>query len=91
MIDKKYIDLILDTVDLAEVVSDYGIKLHVSGHTAKGLCPFHNEDTASFCVNTAKNLWHCFPDFVNEAPYRAFLQTATSPILAICPKKVTAR
>ena len=25
MIDKKYIDLILDTVDLQEVVSDYGI------------------------------------------------------------------
>ena len=82
MIDKKYIDLILDTVDLAEVVSDYGIKLHVSGHTAKGLCPFHNEDTASFCVNTAKNLWHCFGcgkggnviNFVMEMDNLSFLE-----------------
>lgn len=27
MIDKKYIDKVLDEVDLAEVVSDYGVKL----------------------------------------------------------------
>ena len=31
------------------------------------------------------------PDFVNEAPYRALFQTAISPDLAICPKKVIAR
>ena len=31
------------------------------------------------------------PDFVNEAPYRAFFQTTISPILVICPKKVMAR
>ena len=59
MIDKKYIDLILDTVDLQEVVSDYGIALKVKGHRAWGCCPFHNEKTASFCVDTAKNLWFC--------------------------------
>ena len=34
---------------------------------------------------------HVFPDFVNEAPYRAFFQTTISPILVICPKKVMAR
>ena len=59
MIDQKYIDLILDTVDLQEVVSDYGVQLKVKGHRAWGCCPFHNENTASFCVDTAKNLWFC--------------------------------
>jgi DNA primase (bacterial type) len=60
MIDKKYIDKVLDEVDLAEVVSDYGVKLQLRGHTAKGCCPFHQEDTPSFHVDTAKNLYHCF-------------------------------
>ena len=60
MIDKKYIDKVLDEVDLAEVVSDYGVKLQLIGHTAKGCCPFHQEDTPSFHVDTAKNLYHCF-------------------------------
>ena len=60
MIDKIYIDKVLDEVDLAEVVSDYGVKLQLRGHTAKGCCPFHQEDTPSFHVDTAKNLYHCF-------------------------------
>ena len=32
-----------------------------------------------------------FPDFVNEAPYRALSQTGISPSLAICLKKVITR
>ena len=60
MIDKKYLDRVLDEVDLAEVVSDYGVKLQLRGHTAKGCCPFHQEDTPSFHIDTAKNLYHCF-------------------------------
>ena len=38
MIDKKYIDKVLDEVDLAEVVSDYGVRKRMlpfpsGGHT----------------------------------------------------------
>ena len=59
MIDQKYIDEVLDKVDLAEVAEDYGITLKLKGHRAWACCPFHNEDTASFCIDTAKNLWYC--------------------------------
>ena len=59
MIDKKYIDKVLDEVDLTEVAEDHGITLKLKGHRAWACCPFHNEDTASFCIDTAKNLWYC--------------------------------
>ena len=58
MIDKKYIDMILDRVDCAKVVGDY-VTLKMKGHRAWACCPFHKEDTPSFCVDTAKNLWFC--------------------------------
>ncbi|MBO5616111.1 MAG: DNA primase [Prevotella sp.] len=60
MIEQKYIDEVLDKVDLTEVAEDYGITLKLKGHRAWACCPFHNEDTASFCIDTAKNLYHCF-------------------------------
>ena len=55
MIEQKYIDEVLDKVDLTEVAEDYGITLKLKGHRAWACCPFHNEDTASFCIDTAKN------------------------------------
>ena len=60
MIDKKYIDKILDEVDLTEVAEDYGITLKLKGHRAWACCPFPNENTASFCIDTVKNLWYCY-------------------------------
>ena len=59
MIEQKYIDEVLDKVDLTEVAEDYGITLKLKGHRAWACCPFHNEDTASFCIDTVKNLWYC--------------------------------
>ena len=53
MIEQKYIDEVLDKVDLTEVAEDYGITLKLKGHRAWACCPFHNEDTASFCIDTA--------------------------------------
>ena len=60
MIEQKYIDEVLDKVDLTEVAEDYGITLKLKGHRAWACCPFHNEDTASFCIDTVKNLWYCY-------------------------------
>ena len=59
MIEKRYIDDIMERVDLAEVVSGYGISLKAQGRHLYGLCPFHQERTPSFCINTDKNLWYC--------------------------------
>ena len=59
MIDKRYIDDIMERVDLAEVASGYGISLKATGHHLFGLCPFHQERTPSFSINTGKNLWYC--------------------------------
>ncbi|MEG0249816.1 MAG: DNA primase [Peptostreptococcus sp.] len=45
--------------DISEVISGY-IQLKSSGSNYKGLCPFHNEKTPSFHVNTAKQIYKCF-------------------------------
>lgn len=45
--------------DIADIISDY-IQLKPSGSNYKGLCPFHNEKTPSFHVNTTKQIFKCF-------------------------------
>ena len=60
MIDQKYIDMIIDRVDLEKVVSGYVGEMKRRGHRSWACCPFHQEKTPSFCVDTAKNLWHCY-------------------------------
>ena len=60
MIDQKYIDMIIDRVDLEKVVSGYVGEMKRKGHRSWACCPFHQEKTPSFCVDTAKNLWHCY-------------------------------
>lgn len=45
--------------DISEIISGY-IQLKSSGSNYKGLCPFHNEKTPSFHVNTAKQIYKCF-------------------------------
>ncbi len=46
-------------VSLEEVVSEY-VPLKQKGHRLWGCCPFHNEKTPSFCVNTETQLYYCF-------------------------------
>lgn len=60
MIDQKYIDMIIDRVDLEKVVAGYVGEMKRKGHRSWACCPFHQEKTPSFCVDTAKNLWHCY-------------------------------
>jgi DNA primase len=49
-----------DEVSVQRLVEGAGIELKKVGKDFKARCPFHEEDTASFTVTPAKNLWHCF-------------------------------
>ena len=59
MIDQYTIDRIIDTADVADVISDF-ITLKKRGTNFLGLCPFHNEKTPSFMVSSAKGIYKCF-------------------------------
>ena len=45
--------------DIVEVISQY-VPLKKKGGAYFGLCPFHNEKTPSFSVNSEKQFYYCF-------------------------------
>jgi DNA primase catalytic core len=59
-VSREGIDEIKRRNDLAEVVTEHGIELKRRGKTLFGLCPFHEEKTASFAVSREAGLFHCF-------------------------------
>ncbi len=59
MIRKETIQNITDAARIEEVVGDF-VSLKKRGVNYIGLCPFHNEKTASFTVSPAKGFFHCF-------------------------------
>jgi DNA primase len=59
-VSRDGIDTIKRRNDLAEVVVEHGIELRRRGRTLFGLCPFHEERTASFGVSNDAGLFHCF-------------------------------
>ncbi|HIS03467.1 MAG TPA: DNA primase [Candidatus Pullichristensenella avicola] len=46
-------------LSIEEIVSEY-VRLKPKGHRCWGLCPFHNEKTPSFSVDTQTQLFYCF-------------------------------
>ena len=59
MIKREIIEDILNTVRIDEVVGDF-VRLNKRGVNHVGLCPFHDEKTPSFSVNSAKGIFKCF-------------------------------
>ena len=53
------LQLLKDRIDLKEALSPF-VELKRFGSTYKGLCPFHDEKTASFVVNDGDSYYHCF-------------------------------
>jgi DNA primase len=53
------IEQLVQEIHLLEYVSDY-IDLEKKGKDYFGICPFHNENTASFSITPEKNSWYCF-------------------------------
>ena len=50
---------IISSTDIAELIGET-VKLRPSSRGYVGLCPFHQEDTASFHVYTDTNSYYCF-------------------------------
>jgi DNA primase len=59
LISEDMINQVKDRVDIAEVVGHH-VSLTKAGQNLKGLCPFHQEKSPSFTVNSSKQIFHCF-------------------------------
>jgi DNA primase len=56
---RNYVESVRTTADLAQVVGEV-VSLRRAGRGLTGLCPFHQEKTPSFHVDTGKGLFYCF-------------------------------
>lgn len=90
MIDQKYIDMVLDRIDIEDVVSRYvgsdGLKR--KGSRLWACCPFHSEKTPSFCVEPAKNKWHCYGACQDGGNVIGFVMKAESLPYPLAVKKL---
>ena len=54
-----FLDELRSRISLEEVVSEY-VPLKQKGRRFWGCCPFHNEKTPSFSVDSESQLYYCF-------------------------------
>ncbi len=58
-IPEHIIENIREVADIYDIVSEY-VNLRKRGRNFFGLCPFHDEKTGSFSINTDKQIYKCF-------------------------------
>ena len=59
-VPESTIEEIKARIDLEDLISSYGIQMRRSGSSAMACCPFHNEKTPSFSINSSRGFYHCF-------------------------------
>ena len=59
MIPRDFLDDLLSRIDIVSIIGSY-IELKKRGTNYSALCPFHDEKTPSFTVNSNKQFYHCF-------------------------------
>ncbi|MDB5036968.1 MAG: primase [Bacteriovoracaceae bacterium] len=59
MKNSQVIDSIRQAVDIVQIINEV-VPLKKSGSNFFGVCPFHNEKSASLSVSGTKQLFHCF-------------------------------
>lgn len=83
LIPEDVIREIRDRTDIVAVIGQH-VTLRKAGRNHKGLCPFHNEKTPSFNVNSERGFYYCFGcqkkgdvfSFVMEYEGRSFVEAA---------------
>ncbi|MFN7966255.1 MAG: DNA primase [Acidobacteriota bacterium] len=56
---REYTEAVRQVADLAQVVGEV-VQLRRAGRSLTGLCPFHQERSPSFHVDSGKGLYYCF-------------------------------
>ncbi len=57
--EEDFVEEVRQRNDVVDVISSY-VNLKRTGSSYVGLCPFHNEKTASFSVSPGKQMYYCF-------------------------------
>lgn len=81
LIPDEVIAEIRERTDIVAVIGQH-VQLRKAGQNHKGLCPFHNEKTPSFNVNSSRRTFYCFGcqkggdvfTFVTEYEGRSFVE-----------------
>ena len=88
MLPAQQVEAVKEHADIVRVIGEH-VSLRKSGANFIGLCPFHDERTASFHVNVTTNRAHCFGCQWNGDVF-AFLQAAEKVSFSEAVRKVAA-